>query len=713
MPELQATLRAPWKAASAVQSTLRVPWRDAAPVQSRGWPFTPSPPPPGGSPIEPESLAPGAEILAADAYLQEQTVEVIDLRTGEPLDFDRVAIDFSDGSALWTLQATGGPGLYATLTGGEQPATMRVTFGGRQWAFVVDAVSRQLQHNAGSVSVRGLSLAAAAGSPYQLERNWIIDSPTTAAQLANAAQAFTGVEIDWRLEDWLIPAGAWSMTGTPLAVAQAVAQAAGGMVIADPLLPRLSFVPRFPAPPSEWSYIPPDVQIAWQAIEADSFEAADQPGYTGVIVSGQQQGGLATVKLEGTSGTEQAPLVTDPLLTDEPALRQRGAAVLFAGGPQARVTRTLPVRSGAGEPGVLLPGQLVRFVDDDAIWVGVVRGVSVQAGLGSARQTVSMERRTGAVVSGEEIVPLVFEGPIPDQQANVGVPFAVALAPFWTQGVGARTYSLRSGTLPTGLALDPVTGAINGTGTVVETKTGIRVRAVDTVGNMADSNAFQIAVVPDDPLWAFVTLLLRGDGANGSTTIVDESSAGHVMTAVGNAALTSTNPKHGPTAIGFDGTGDRVSTPSDAGLRLNTGLFSVELWFRVTGTGKVLIGCFNGSTVGWQILVNGLSQFVFQVFKPDNTSAFQIVASGAALNNGAWHHAVAQRADASTFELLVDGTLRGTAAYAGDIRGDGTYSLSVGARGDSASSMLGAVDDVRITHTVKRYAAPYVVPGPL
>ena len=58
-------------------------------------------------------------------------------------------------------------------------------------------------------------------------------------------------------------------------------------------------------------------------------------------LSGQQQGGLLLARAAGTSGSAQAPMVSDPLLTDLPALQERASVVLWSAGRSADVVRTL------------------------------------------------------------------------------------------------------------------------------------------------------------------------------------------------------------------------------------------------------------------------------------------------------------------------------------------------------------------------------------
>ena len=82
-----------------------------------------------------------------------------------------------------------------------------------------------------------------------------------------------------------------------------------------------------------------------------------------------------------------------------------------------------------------------------------------------------------------------------------------------------------------------------------------------------------------------VKLYLKGNGANGSTKFFDDSQNHKVMTAVGNAQISTTRSKFGGSSIKLDGTGDYVSTPNSDDFTFGTGDFSIAFWvnFNVYG----------------------------------------------------------------------------------------------------------------------------------
>jgi hypothetical protein len=518
MPEIVGTVTLPWGTAEPVAHVAALPWGVAAPVQTLGTPFTPPAAPPGGTETSGGGVQAETAIDAATRYDATHTMSLVLDSTGAALPVDSVRLSLDDNSVFWTLNGTGGADLFPAFSDGAVVPTVTLTIDGLVWRFLVETVNRPRAFASERISFTGRSLAASAAAPYELQRNWIGDAPTTAAQISDGAQQATGLQIDWLVDDWLVPEGVLSYTGTPLGVVQHVAQAIRADVTAHRSEYRITVAPRYPLLPDQWLCVAPDVQVAFEAVETESYDRADQPTYDAVVVAGQQQGAFGVVTLAGTAGNRQAPLVTDVLLTDEPAIRQRGQAVLGASGPQARVTRTLPVLTGTGQPGVLQRGQLVRWVDPDEVWAGVVRSVSVQASLPVVTQTVTVERHTATVAGPPDPAPIAFVGPVPDLSAPVGEVANIDIGQYWEGGAIPRSFSMRSGVLPQGLSLTDVPGRVTGTPTLPQTVPAMRLRGKDGIDNTADSNEFTFTVGINGPVWT-----------EGSVSPTDASFGGSVV----------------------------------------------------------------------------------------------------------------------------------------------------------------------------------------
>jgi hypothetical protein len=89
--------------------------------------------------------------------------------------------------------------------------------------------------------------------------------------------------------------------------------------------------------------------------------------------------------------------------------------------------------------------------------------------------------------------PVAFTGTVPTQTYTVDEAITpLDLSGFFSGTETPFTYSVQSGTLPTGLSLNTSTGVISGTPTVVAEPTSIVVRATDDATNTADTNSFEI-----------------------------------------------------------------------------------------------------------------------------------------------------------------------------------------------------------------------------
>lgn len=339
-------------------------------------------------------------ILPARFYMAVHQIEARLLPSLAPLPIFDVSLSADSGSFGWSFSASAPPDAFDALTPiGGLPTSIRITLDGLQWVMVVDSLQRTEQFGKRATRISGRSATALVGSPYSREIARLSTTARNAQQLAAAALDLTGVALDWGIDDWLVPAGAWSHSGTPLAAVQAIAEAAGGYVNShrsDPTLLVRHPYPTLPGGviggPWNWAGVAvPDVELAPSAIITSSIDRRDGPDVDGVYVSGTAQGVLAHVKRMGTAGAKLASMISDPLITSNIAAQQRGLSVLGAAGAKHLVQISLPVLTGASQPGVLDVGQLVQ-INEATPWRGRVRSVSVQAAQPKVRQTITLER---------------------------------------------------------------------------------------------------------------------------------------------------------------------------------------------------------------------------------------------------------------------------------------------------------------------------------
>lgn len=340
------------------------------------------------------------QILPARYYMTITTVEaeLLPSLAAVPL-YSGATISQDVGSYAWTLSATGPASLYSQLAPVPgQPKVIRLTINGIAFVFQLDSPRRSQSFGKTVVQITGRSVTAALGTGFARETTRLSTAPFNAQQLAAQALDNTGVTLDWGIEDWLVQAGAWSHSGTPLAAVQAIAEAAGGYVQSHRTLAQLQVRHPYPllpggVPGGPWNWngaFAADVVLSPDAIVSRSVEVRPAAAINAVYLSGADQGVLALVKRAGTAGDLLGAMVVDSLITANAAAAQRGTAVLGAAGDKLMHQLELPVLTGLGQPGVLSTDQLIQ-VQDAVPWRGRVRAVTVTHATPSVRQSVLVE----------------------------------------------------------------------------------------------------------------------------------------------------------------------------------------------------------------------------------------------------------------------------------------------------------------------------------
>jgi hypothetical protein len=209
---------------------------------------------------------------------------------------------------------------------------------------------------------------------------------------------------------------------------------------------------------------------------------------------------------------------------------------------------------------------------------------------------------------------------------------------------------------------------------------------------------------PVDGDFADVSLLLLGEGTNGSTTILDSSSNNLSVTANGDAQIsTAVNTPFGTGdgVLAFDGTGDYLSMPSDASFAFGTGQYTVELWayFSVSPA----FGAFFA-------VIGGLQ------FGNDSAGYISIAQQGVAFELSSttsvplnqWVHLAATRDASNTTRIF----LNGLQIKSGTITTNypqGTAYVNYNPFNTTISN-TGYISNLRITKGVARYTENFDVP---
>lgn len=203
----------------------------------------------------------------------------------------------------------------------------------------------------------------------------------------------------------------------------------------------------------------------------------------------------------------------------------------------------------------------------------------------------------------------------------------------------------------------------------------------------------------------------------------DKSTNDLSLTLVGNASIQSFSPfikNYSASSNGgslyFDGSGDYVTTPSDAAFTFGTGDFTIEFWVYTMSTGiqKGFLqtsttpgGLTTGYTTGIVIVPDvGLSNQSLTNGLTANICGTTLNSNSQPLTRNTWHH-IALTRQAGNAKLFVNGVLHASAAVTTSI--PATY-LCVGGYYDGNYLYQGYMSDLRVIKGTALYTASFTPP---
>lgn len=326
-------------------------------------------------------------------YMQTNTVTLVLADTGQPIPARNLRLSIDADSWCWGWSASV-PATYLTTLQAAigDLVELIATVNGTPFRLAVERLQRDRRFGDASLSISGRGRAAFLADPYADTVSRYNTGAMTAQQLMAAALTVNGVSygwsLDWRITDWLVPAGVWSHTGSAMEACLTIADAAGAYIQAHRTDQTLIILPRYPVAPWNWPGLTPDIDLPEDVCTTEGVEWLDKPQYNTVFVSGQQGGILAHVTRGGTAGDKAAPMVTDPLITHSDAGLQRGTRILSDAGRQKLITLNLPVLNATG---VIEPGKLVRYTENGTQHLGLTRSVDVNFDFPAVHQTIQVE----------------------------------------------------------------------------------------------------------------------------------------------------------------------------------------------------------------------------------------------------------------------------------------------------------------------------------
>ena len=209
---------------------------------------------------------------------------------------------------------------------------------------------------------------------------------------------------------------------------------------------------------------------------------------------------------------------------------------------------------------------------------------------------------------------------------------------------------------------------------------------------------------PVDEEFGNVSLLLHGDGTNGSTTIVDSSPSPKAITVFGDAQIsTAIADPFGGTDVGvlaFDGAGDYITTSADSAFQLGTGDFTVEFWARPSA-----------SNDNDGVFTFGTSSSSLAVYILNNSWRIATTGSGgtqvAAAILNTWQHVAVTRSGTS-LRFFLNGIQSGLTISNSTNFVDNQ--LNIGYYFNTNFAYNGFIDEFRLTKSLARYTSNFTPP---
>lgn len=258
---------------------------------------------------------------------------------------------------------------------GSEPM-INVTVNGFPLSFIAEDQQRSRQFAQQTYSLSGRSITARLGADYAVSQGGLIDQASYVSQIAS--QQLNGLSIsilDWNINDWLVPAAAYSVAGkTPIAVLADIAKAAGGFLTSHPSEPTVSLKPRWKVAAWDMATVTPDVIVPADVIRQINDQKRVNPRYNTVRLNSASDGAEVYRQTQGRDA--EASTQDHPLYTDRDAMLPAGTAILSDSGTHGDYTIKLRWADKYNLPLAQL-GEIWQFNDPEGAWRGVITGVSV------------------------------------------------------------------------------------------------------------------------------------------------------------------------------------------------------------------------------------------------------------------------------------------------------------------------------------------------
>ncbi len=329
---------------------------------------------------------------------------------------------------------------------------------------------------------------------------------------------------------------------------------------------------------------------------------------------------------------------------------------------------------------------------------------------------IKVNKITGKGATGGADAPLQFDGNVLTTATIANATITNATITDATIATGTATLSKLnlSNTTPS----SPVEGDMyfDSTNKLLKIYVNSEWQSVYGVGNFTNPGLGSYAV--DN----YTKLLIHSDTSNGSTSFIDSSASGHIITANGGTVHSTAQKKFGTSSIDFDGNNElNVTAHSD--FTFGTDDFTIDMWFYVDTASyeKPIL------TKGYyQSGVNGGFQFridewaggtiTFSVTNGTTTSGRYQSAASAFVDNQ-WNHIAAVRRYGIDFKLYINGVdvpnISGEVPITSTNFSVNSRDLMVGHetayQSGNSAHMWGYLDEVRVSKGIARWTSNFTV----
>jgi hypothetical protein len=228
-------------------------------------------------------------------------------------------------------------------------------------------------------------------------------------------------------------------------------------------------------------------------------------------------------------------------------------------------------------------------------------------------------------------------------------------------------------------------------------------------------NAFQKFL---DPFFKYVSLAVRGNGANAATnnTFV-ESSNSVQMTKNGNATQGSFSPFLDAYSVYYDGT-SYTQVAQNAAFQFGTGEFTIEYWVNVPKDVNIQAYWTAMTSVGGV----GYSQNGIAIYLMDSPTGCVAVDMGTAggglrltdtidIRGTGWRHIAVTRDASNVVRLFLDGQIRQSGTSTLNINGTGAYGVVIGISDSGQNNYFkGNIADYRVVKGSAVYTSNFNPP---